>query len=379
MTPGEIYCKYIGMKKILFVNPTGARGGGVSVAMGLGLALRNRYDVSMFFPESSALVQPLEKQGISLFFADKRNGLSAIFALRNLLKKEHFDVVHAHGTRAAVWVKLAFILGAPRRPFVYTLHGVHFLRKNFIYRSLFLIFERMTNGMVSALVTVSNEDYVMVTRAHIIGGESLFLIENGIAIGEFLKRAQNDRLREILGIKAEIFVVVTVCRLAFPKDVATIVRAVHIPSPRPIKLVVAGDGPDRAVLEALDAKLGGGAVFLGDRGDISDILAMADIFVLSSHWEGMPITILEAMAMGRPVIGSDTFGIRDLVQEGETGLLFPLGDAEALKKKIELLMKNKDLQKKLTIGGKKMVENNFTEEKMVARYENIYKKCGFFR
>ena len=317
-------------------------------------------------------MEKAEKAGIVSFFSDSEGMLQTVSALRKIIDTENIDIVHAHGTRAALWVKLAFLIGAKRKPFVYTLHGIHFLRKNALYRTMFLIFERITNHMVSALVAVGDTDYASAKKYKLINSEKLFLIHNGIDYELFSGVHEDGKLRDKWDARGK-FLVLTVCRLAFPKDVAAIIRAIH-KLPGSFRLVVIGSGPDEKRLKDIDAELGGGTIFLGDRNDIPKILAATDVFVLSSKWEGMPVTILEAMASSRPVIASNSPGIRDIVKDHETGLLFDCGDAEDLKGKLELLAADAGLRKKLGEAGNKMVRENFGAQKMTDAYADIYGK-----
>ncbi len=358
------------MKRILFVNPTASLGGGPAVADSLASRLGEEFEVIDFFPIHGPAAEKARERGITSFFSDGQGSFRTARALKKIINDEDIDIVHAHGTRAAVWVKLAFLAGAKRKPFIYTLHGIHFLRKGFIYRTLFLVFERITNAAVSALITVGDADYANARRYKLIGPKRLFLVHNGIDCELFSAVRNDGRLRSEWGASGR-FVVVTVCRLVFPKDVATIIRAIHLLS-ESFKLIIVGSGPDEKKLRDIDSGLGGGSVFLGDRDDVPKILSAADAFVLSSKWEGLPVAILEAMAASKPVIASDSPGINDIVKNRETGLLFVYGDARDLKNKLELLSNDAELYRKLVETSNKNVRENFSVGKMVDAYVHIY-------
>src|SRR5262249_9178980 len=122
---------------------------------------------------------------------------------------------------------------------------------------------------------------------------------------------------------------VFVGRLKHPKDVATLLEAASLLDAGSFALEIVGDGPDRAAAERAAHGLTG-VDFAGERGDVAERLAAADVFVLSSRSAGLPISVLEAMAAGLPVVGSDVGGLRELVVDGDTGLLVPAGDPQAL-------------------------------------------------
>jgi glycosyltransferase involved in cell wall biosynthesis len=360
------------MKRILFVNPTASLGGGPAVANLLASHLKGRFEVLEFFPTHGPVSEKARESGIASFFSNSKGIIRIVFSLKKIIDDENIDIVHAHGTHAALWIKLAFLIGAKHKPFIYTLHGIHFIRKNCVYRGIFLIFERITNCMVSALVAVSDTDYLSASRYKLIGEKRLFLIHNGIDYEQFSRGRDDGKLRDEWNARGKILIL-TVCRLVFPKDVATIIRAVHM-LPKSFKLVVVGSGPDLAKLKDIDSKLGGGSVFLGDRNDIPGILAASDVFVLSSKWEGMPVTILEAMVASKPVVASDSPGITDIVKDKETGLLFAYGDAEDLKNKLGLLSNNVELYRKLAGAGNEIVRENFSASRMADAYVNIYQE-----
>ena len=254
------------MKRILFINPTASLGGGPAIANLLASRLKGSFEAVEFFPDHGPAAEKAKEAGIISLFSDGGGMFRTVSSLRKIIGTKDIDIVHAHGTRAALWAKLAFLTGARRKPFIYTLHGIHFLRKSFIYRIAFLIFERITNAMVSALVTVSDMDYASAKKYKLIDPEKLFLVHNGIDYELFSSIHDDGKLRDEWKARGK-FLVLTVCRLAFPKDVAAIIGGVHKLT-ESFKLVVVGSGPDEKKLKNIDAELGGGTIFLGDRNDI---------------------------------------------------------------------------------------------------------------
>jgi glycosyltransferase involved in cell wall biosynthesis len=152
----------------------------------------------------------------------------------------------------------------------------------------------------------------------------------------------------------------TVGRLQAPKDPLTLVRALAELA-RPGEAVIAGDGPDRPAVESEVRRLGLESVvrLAGERNDVEELLAAADLFVLSSRSEGLPLSILEAMAAGLPVVASSVGGVPELVVEGETGLLVPPGDPHALAAAIERLLDDSALRRRLGAAGRTRVSEHF--------------------
>jgi glycosyltransferase involved in cell wall biosynthesis len=137
---------------------------------------------------------------------------------------------------------------------------------------------------------------------------------------------------------------------------------------------IAGDGSQKGELEALARRLGlqEEVVFLGFVSDVPAFLASLDIFVLPSLFEGLGVAALEAMAAARPVVASGVGGLRELVADGETGLLVPAGDAAALARAIARLVSERERARKMGANGRSRVEKYFTMEQMAKKNEGYY-------
>jgi glycosyltransferase involved in cell wall biosynthesis len=143
-----------------------------------------------------------------------------------------------------------------------------------------------------------------------------------------------------------------------------------------VRLLVIGDGPLRQALEteAKSLSIIRQVQFLGYRDDIPELLNVADIVILSTNWEGLPLVPLEAAACKKPVIASDVIGVQETVVNGETGYLFKKGDAHDLAEKIKNLLENPELRRKMGENGYRFVIQNFSLENMVLRYDALYEK-----
>ena len=153
-----------------------------------------------------------------------------------------------------------------------------------------------------------------------------------------------------LGGTAEV---VGVGRFAYPKDFTTLLEAVRLVD-APCHVRLAGDGPGLAAVAAEVGRQGLSerVELLGARADIPELLAHSDVFVLSSRSEGFPVSVLEAMAAGLPVVATDVGGVAEAVEDGETGLLVPATDAEALARALERLLADGELRRRLGAAGR---------------------------
>jgi glycosyltransferase involved in cell wall biosynthesis len=167
-------------------------------------------------------------------------------------------------------------------------------------------------------------------------------------------------------------------RLAPEKDVATLLRAArHVATVRPqFRLAIAGSGPCEAELKDLAAKLRveGVVEFLGEVRDMPALLRRASLFVLPSITEGLPLTVLEAMACGLPVVATSVGGTPEAVDDGVSGLLVPSGDAAALADALLRVHSNADEVRAMGLAGRRRVQALFDVRSMVLQYESTYRQ-----
>ncbi len=146
----------------------------------------------------------------------------------------------------------------------------------------------------------------------------------------------------------------------------------------PFQLIFVGDGPTRSHLENEAARLGlaDRTEFLGNRRDVAEILSGADIFALPTNWEGFPLSILEAMRSGLPVVASDVGGVAEAVADGETGFLTPSGSIAALRERITSLLTEPALRRRMGAAGRARYERDFTLSGMIEKTRNVYRSVS---
>jgi glycosyltransferase involved in cell wall biosynthesis len=154
---------------------------------------------------------------------------------------------------------------------------------------------------------------------------------------------------------------IAVGRLKAPKDFLTLVRALAALPDRAFEAQIVGDGPDREEVAAEIRRLGleGRVQLAGERSDVPELLAGSDVFVLSSRSEGLPVSVLEAMAAELPVVASDVGGLAELVVDGETGVLVAPGDPTALADALGRLLDDRELRQRLGAAGRARAEDSF--------------------
>jgi len=276
--------------------------------------------------------------------------LLGLLELVALIRRERPDIVHVNSSKAGVLGRLA-ALATRTHVRVFTVHGWAFKAHDGLTGALYRWADRLMSPLTTLTICVSETERAAGLAARTCRAERTVVIPNAIDV-ESAPRARLD------GDPPRI---VTVGRLARPKDPLTLVRALVGVGQRRFALAFIGDGPERQILqeEVHTLGLGGMVELLGERRDVPELLARADVFVLSSRSEGAPLSILEAMAAGLPVVASDVGGVGELVVDGETGLLVPHGDAAGLARALARVLDDRALRARLGAAGRARARERF--------------------
>jgi glycosyltransferase involved in cell wall biosynthesis len=282
----------------------------------------------------------------------------ALVELVGLCRRVRPDVVHAHSSKMGVLGRLAaWVASVPVR--VLTVHGWSFAAYDGLAGRLFLWIERLMRPLTTAVVCVAEDSREQGLAAKACDPRRTVVIPNAVDVRSFRPANGGSGNARIIGIG----------RFAYPKDFTTLLEALARVR-APCHTVLVGDGPS---LPAISAAVQEDGLFervelLGARADIPELLARSDVFVLSSRSEGFPVSILEAMAAGLPVVATDVGGIAEAVEDGETGLLVPAADPEALACALERLVSDADLRRRLGAAGRARALRLFD----VTRYRRAY-------
>ncbi len=277
----------------------------------------------------------------------------ALAELVRLIRRARPDVVHVSSSKAGVLGRLAaWALGVPVR--VFTVHGWAFAAKGGPSSLLYRWADRLISPMTTATICVSELERSSGLAARTCVAERTVVIPNAVDV-RGAPRARSTRSRPLL---------VAVGRLRPPKDFETLLQALALLPADAFEAAIVGDGPQRAELEALRTQLGlqDRVRLEGERRDVPAVLADADAFVLSSRSEGLPVSVLEAMAAGLPVVASAVGGVGELVVDGDTGLLVRPADAEAMAAALATVVADPTLRRRLGEAGRARAEELFDLE-----------------
>jgi glycosyltransferase involved in cell wall biosynthesis len=291
--------------------------------------------------------------------------LRALREMRAALRGFGPDLVAAHSAKAGVVGRMAArMLGVP---VVVTTHGWSFTTgvppvRAAVYRWI----ERLTSPFSADMtITVSEYDRQLALKGHVLPADRLMTVHNGMPDIPSAFRATPERAPVRL---------VMVARFGPQKDHPTLLRALADLRDLPWELDLVGEGPLAAQTQALAASLGiaDRVHFLGQRMDVERILAAAQVSLLATNWEGFPLSILEAMRAGLPVVATDVGGVSESVGHGRTGYLVPAGGVTPLRERIRELVVDGQLRARLGSEGRAVYERQFTLDHTVNNTLAVY-------
>jgi glycosyltransferase involved in cell wall biosynthesis len=349
----------------------GEIAGGQLVALELARGARDRGDVVSFVsPADGPFAARARAEGFAVDIVDvgRTYRVDGLLRLARLLRRERADVLHTHTLAAAN--ALARAAGQLARvPVVSHLHIANHFRP--ATRALLAGLDNATARLAAALVAVSEDT----RRAYEEQGypHRIRVVYNGVAAAT----ADANGLREELAIPADAPLVAEVGRLCDVKGQRELIDAVaRIPGARAVLVgadLEQGGAYERTLRHRAD-ELGvtDRVVFAGYRDDAARVVAAADVLALPSWTEGLPLVVLEAMALGRPVVATTVGGTPELVLDGETGLLVPPRDVEALTAALKRVLDDGDLRRRLGEAGRRRVAERFSSRAMTRDVLALY-------
>jgi glycosyltransferase involved in cell wall biosynthesis len=287
--------------------------------------------------------------------------LLGLVELVRLCRRVRPHVVHANSSKAGILARLAAAAtGVPVR--IFTVHGWAYRAHSGLAARGYLTAERLVRPLTTATICVAETERETGLRERTCDAARTVVIPNAVDVGRAPAAA----------LAGDPPLILSVGRLKAPKDFATLVRALALVR-APFAATVAGDGPERAELAALARRLGVRVELAGERDDVPRLLAGADVFVLASRSEGLPLSILEAMAAGLPVVASAVGGVPELVEAGVTGLLVPPGEDAALADALEHLLADAELRRRLGAAGRARAAERFDLPRFHAEHLELYR------
>ncbi len=335
---------------------------------------RFNYSVAYFLPWKNALVHDLEEAGLEVTCLNQKRSydIRPMLRLNRKLRKDRIDVLHAHLPYSGIVGRFASKF-TPVKAIVYSEHNVWER-----YHRLTHFANKATYKWNDAVVAVSEDVEASIRSGMNVNGRpKLGTITNGVDVHQLsLIGKEQSWLKSELGIPAENKIVVNVANFTPKKrhiDLLTAARIVVAENPN-VSFVLVGQGPILEETKAAAKKMGleGKVFFTGLRSDAREIIAASDLFVLSSQFEGMPVSVLEAMSTHTSVLSTRVGGLPEMIVDGEEGTLVDPGDPQKLAVSISAMLKDDTLRHSLADRAFTRAQNEFDVRNMVRKTEELY-------
>lgn len=356
------------MKVLRVINSLATGGAERSILNMVPIHIKNgiEMDILLLNGKETYFHKELKKEGVNIYSLGINNNIYNPFLIFKILKYlKSYDIIHVHLFPASYWAALAKIFVNSNAKFVFTEHATHNRRRNI---KIFKYIDRFIYKRYDKIISISNatdknlKDYLNINL-------NTTVIYNGIDLKSITKEAEIET--EIINIDINNYkVLLQVSSFRDAKDQDTLIRSLqHLPKNYCVMLV--GEGERKKTCEKLanDIDVANRVFFFGNQKNVGQFIKIADILVMSSHWEGFGRAAVEGMALKKPVVASSVPGLSDVV--GDAGLLFNKGDEKELAAIVLQLINDKKYYD--TIASRCLKRSkSFNISNMIKGYEEVY-------
>jgi len=355
--------------KILLISASSKTGGGPSHIFLLKELLKNDFDFYLAMPRFSQKIKESNNKNY-LEIAERKVLIIDILRLIIFSKRNSIDIIHAHGKGAGLIARIIKIF--LNKPLLYTFHGVHILCLDGFRKSLYIIYENITSFLVNEKIFVSMSEKRQAINSKIFIGKNNCIINNST---KKMIRINVDKEKNNfkIGISNNKKNVISICRLVDQKNIFEIFKIAR--NLENYNFIILGDGYlfDKAKNFIRENNINNVYLF-GEKLDVFKYLYESDLFLSTSLYEGHPISILEAMSIGLPIVASKVIGNIDTINDNFSGLFYQLGNINEAIFHIQRIMKNKDLKLKISMNSFLTHRELYTTNKMKNSYISLYNK-----
>ena len=348
---------------ILMISSSSSLGGGTKHMFMLGQNLNSEFNVFYGIPKNCNFENYLDND-FHIEISERKLSFIDILRLFNFIKSKSIDIIHAHGKGAGLISRILIIL--TWRPLIYTFHGIHLKCHSKFTKIIYILYEFIFGGLDSIKILVSKSEKEYAHKSNIYLGNKYKIIHNGV--NNMLKKNH----KENRNLKSKKVKVISVCRFVNQKNIKDILKiAEKINS---VNFYIIGDGPLwKEIKYTISKRKLKNVNLLGEKKNVFRYLYSADIFLSTSLYEGLPISILEAMSVGLPILASNVVGNKDTIENGKSGFLYDLENIDMAVCYLKKLSKSKVLRKKFGNSAFNRQRIIFSKKSMVNQYMQIYK------
>ena len=344
-----------------------------------------KYKVTVACLPTGAFIEKIERSGAQVKSVDMRNRFNPkiILQLASLIKTEKIDIVNSQGARADFFARIASKLAGVTATISTVQMPVGGFDVNPIKKFVYMALDRFSERFVDRFIVTSDTLEKTMIETHKIGPQRVVKIYNGVETEEYCVDEgeltnRRSKFRKESCLEENVPVVGTIGRLVWQKGFEHFIEAIPdvLKRFKKARFLVVGEGALKDKLEAKSKSLSleDKIIFTGFRNDIKDVLAAIDIFVMPSLLEGLPMILLEAMAMAKPIVATNIDGVKEVLNNGETGLLVTPRDPIVLSEAIVDLLNHRDKAYQMGLAARRVVEKRFGADIMVQKVEKIYEK-----
>jgi glycosyltransferase involved in cell wall biosynthesis len=345
-------------------------GGGPAHLFLLCRHLHDRFDIFVALPQTPPYWERLEillGREKLIPIPHRKFRFSSLFELRRQARLLKLDLIHSHGKGAGIYSRLLGMLTGV--PVIHTFHGLHIGQYGLLSRAHYLLLERFLSTRSKALIAVSIGEAHLIAEHRIASASAIHTIENGIEFAPVQDRTPSSDLR---------LRVVTITRFDYAKNpnlLTRIIRQAASSFPDHFHFGIVGDGPGSASVRSdlSDLVESGVVTFHGLLDDPGEVLSSSDVYLSTSRWEGLPLSVLEAQSYCLAILATDVTGNRDLVQDGINGILYQSDSPEPAVQVLNRFAEDRELVARMGATGRQLVENRYNARRMAGETESIYR------
>ena len=313
----------------------------------------------------------------------KKENIKAIKELKELIKKENYDIIHCHTPMGAVAARVAAKQAKSKAKVIYTAHGFHFFKGASKMNWLFFYpVEKMLAHYTDTLININQEDYALANAKKFKVKDQIIKVNGvGVDLSKFTAVTPQAKLqlREEYGFRKDDFLLIYPADLVTGKNQEMIFKAVKILRDKipTIKLLLPGHQKMITEYKQMVKSMGieNNVEFMGYRRDIARLVAMCDVSVSASRREGLPVNLIEALAIGKPIVATRVRGNSDIVEDGVNGFLVELDNYEQMAEKLLEIYSNPSLAEKMGQEAVKL-SKKYSIESVNKSLAEVYKKYG---
>ena len=356
------------IKNIILISSTSKVGGGPIHMFLLGKIIADSYSVFYAMPKSDNFFNEINTSK-KIYISERKINVKDIYNLIKFIRLNSIDLIHSHGKGAGVIARILNLL--LRIPLIHTFHGINLECYDFFNKYGYILYEKLFGLLDSHKIFVSKSEMLYARKYGLFFGENYSIVNNAVLNKKSKKSSKVLLKNDLLNIPNSNKNIISINRLVKQKNIFEILKIAKILTK--YNFLIIGNGPLEKDIKNYLLKENIRNVFmLGLKNNVFSYLYQSSLFLSTSLYEGLPLSILEAMSIGLPVIASKVIGNCDAVTHNESGFLYDLGDIMSACDFIETTLDNDNVYLKLSEGSLRKQRNYFCVEKMKKNYIKIY-------